>query len=260
MANRGVVKVVAVIANSPPIDALRIAHLYPELLGTYGDGGNAHVLAARARWRGVAVDSRDISPGESVPVDADIYVLGGGENVAQVTAAQLLREDGGLHRAVDRGAVVLAVCAGMQILGAFYEINGTRHRGLGLLDCESHVLPQRAVGEVRATSLVPLPGSPDAGIAEVLGFENHRGGTTLGAAAQPLARIVAGVGNDGGGHEGAVQGRIVATYLHGPVLALNPLLADHLLTWVLGPLPPVDEELARRSRALRRPRLRIDRS
>ena len=60
--------------------------------------------------------------------------------------------------------------------------------------------------------------------------------TTVGpgvAAARPGA---AGVGNgDGDGTEGAWSGRVVGTYLHGPVLARNPALADVLLGWAIGP-------------------------
>src|SRR5262249_24447738 len=49
-----------------------------------------------------------------------------------------------------------------------------------------------------------------------------------------------GVGNDeDSATDGAVQGHIVGTYLHGPVLARNPALADRLLSWVVGPLAPL---------------------
>jgi lipid II isoglutaminyl synthase (glutamine-hydrolysing) len=82
-----------------------------------------------------------------------------------------------------------------------------------------------------------LPGLTD----RLTGFENHRGGTVLGPAAQPLARVVSGAGNrDGDGVDGAVQGSVVATYLHGPCLARNPQLADHLLAQVVGDLAPLD--------------------
>jgi len=40
--------------------------------------------------------------------------------------------------------------------------------------------------------------------------------------------------------------RIVGTYLHGPVLPRNPALADHLLTWVTGGLPPLPSDLEAR--------------
>ena len=73
----------------------------------------------------------------------------------------------------------------------------------------------------------------------------------------PLARVIAGVGNgDGSGREGAVCGRVVGTYLHGPLLARNPALADLLLAWALGlevgELPPLDDAAAE---GLRRERI-----
>ena len=61
----------------------------------------------------------------------------------------------------------------------------------------------------------------------------------MGAGARPLARVVVGVGNgDGRGTEGAWSGRVVGTYLHGPVLARNPALADLLLGWAVGSRSP----------------------
>lgn len=217
--------------------ALRIVSVYPTLLGTYGDGGNLRVLAVRARARGHRVDAVELDAGEPVPGTADVYVLGGGEDDAQVAAAQALRHAAGLARAVDAGAVVFGVCAGYQLLGSeFPGSGGTATPGLGLLDVTTTRLPKRAVGELLV--------SPDAdsGLVEPLtGYENHAGGTRLGPAARPLGAVRLGVGNGTGApaSEGAVQGRIVGTYLHGPGLARNPELADLLLSWALGePLTP----------------------
>jgi CobQ-like glutamine amidotransferase family enzyme len=64
--------------------------------------------------------------------------------------------------------------------------------------------------------------------------------------------VLRGVGNGAGESvEGAVQGSIIGTYLHGPVLALNPALADYLLGQVVGPLPMMDDRLAEEFRANR---------
>ena len=209
--------------------------LLPDLLGTYGDRGNAIVLAHRARARGVFADVLEISAGQAVPANCDIYLLGGGEDLAQNEATAQLRRDRTLARAADDGRVVLAVCAGLQILGhRTQSADGTVHEGLGLLDVTTEPLPQRAIGEI-------LTASNDAlGLPPLTGFENHRGGTRLGAAAAPLATVVRGHGN-GNGTEGAVQGHIVGTYLHGPVLARNPNLADLLLSWAIGaPVEPIE--------------------
>ena len=56
-----------------------------------------------------------------------------------------------------------------------------------------------------------------------------------------MARVISGAGNRlGDGIDGAVQGSVVATYLHGPCLARNPQLADHLLAQVVGDLEALD--------------------
>jgi len=77
------------------------------------------------------------------------------------------------------------------------------------------------------------------------GFENHGGVTALAEGAVPLGRVTAGVGN-GDGSEGTVRGRVVGTYMHGPVLARNPVLADVLLAWAMGDdaLEPLDDSAA----------------
>ena len=66
------------------------------------------------------------------------------------------------------------------------------------------------------------------------GFENHAGRTALEEGAEPLGRVLAGFGNDGeSGYEGCRSGRVLGTYLHGPLLPRNPWLADWLLTHAL---------------------------
>jgi CobQ-like glutamine amidotransferase family enzyme len=209
--------------------------LFPDLLGTYGDGGNGLVLARRAQWRGVDVELLQAVSDAPVP-EADLYCLGGGEDGPQVRAARTLIEDGTLARRVAGGAVVLAVCAGFQVVGrSFPGATGDAHEGVGLLDIETvKGAGPRAVGEVVA-EVVGLAGPP--GLPALTGFENHGGVTTRDEGTDALGRVTAGIGN-GDGSEGAVQGRVVGTYLHGPVLARNPVLADVLLSWALDDAAP----------------------
>lgn len=223
--------------------ALRVAVLFPDLLGTYGDGGNGLILAQRAEWRGVDVQLLQAVSDAPVP-EADIYCLGGGEDGPQVRAARTLMDDGTLADRVATGAVVLAVCAGFQVVGrSFPGAGGEAHEGVGLLDIETvKGTGPRAVGEVvaepAASADVPALGALPA----LTGFENHGGVTARGEGTDALGRVTAGVGN-GDGSEGAVRGRVVGTYLHGPVLARNPALADVLLSWALGDpaLAPLDD-------------------
>jgi CobQ-like glutamine amidotransferase family enzyme len=231
------------------IGAFRVAVVFPDLLGTYGDGGNGLILARRAEWRGHRTELLQAVSDRPVP-DADVYCLGGGEDGPQVRAARTLMDDGTLAARVKDGAVVLAVCAGFQIVGrSFPGADGVAHDGLGFLDMQT-VKGQgpRAVGEVVAepVGLSELP--------VLTGFENHGGRTTLGSGTVALGQVSRGVGN-GDGTEGAVSGRVVGSYLHGPVLARNPGLADLLLSWALGEearmLLPLDDAAADSLRAER---------
>jgi CobQ-like glutamine amidotransferase family enzyme len=205
---------------------MRIVTVYPDLLGTYGDRGNGLVLARRARLRGLDAEHVEARSDEALP-RAELYCVGGGEDGPQLLAVQRLGDDGGLGRALGDGAVVLAVCAGLQVLGrSFPGPDGGRAGGLGLLgvDTVQSALP-RAVGEV----VVEGP----EGVGSLSGFENHAGRTVRDEGVAALGRVVRGVGN-GDGTDGAMSGNLVATYLHGPVLARNPRFADWLLARALG--------------------------
>jgi len=216
--------------------AVRVALLYPELLGTYGDRGNARVLVQRLAWRGVPAELVEAPWGEPAPASCDIYVLGGGEDSPQASAAAALIAEGVVNRAVDDGAAVLGVCAGFQILGhSFFGPGGAARPGLGLLDCTTaRRASPRIVGEILVEP------NPEVGLPALSGYENHAGLTDLGPRAVPLGRVDVGVGN-GDGTEGALEGRVVGTYLHGPVLARNPALADLILSWFVGELEPLDD-------------------
>ena len=321
---------------------LNIGLVLPDVLGTYGDDGNALVLRQRARLRGITTEIHTIRYGEAVPETLDVYTLGGGEDVAQLLAAEHLRADGGLVRAAGAGRPVLAICAGLQVLGESFHAGGKLAEGLGLLDATTSQLGERMIGELHSEPYRPggagaahagsgagaahagsgagagrgvegagagaggaNAGGVDAGggagagagadgagagagadgagagagradvgsgaggagsnaqplaadlneLTEPLtGFANHMGATILGPDARPLGILRARggmVGNtDAHGveaadvvvkdsekqqsYEGAVQGSVIATYMHGPALARNPQLADVLLARALG--------------------------
>lgn len=231
---------------------LRIGLLLPDVMGTYGDDGNALVLRQRARMRGFDAEIVRITLEDDVPDSCDVYTLGGGEDSAQRLARRHLAGTPALRRALDRGAPLFAVCAGLQILGEWFVVSDGEHvPGLGVIDATTSPRADRAIGELRSTPLM-------AGLTQPLtGFENHRGATTLGPDAAPLGRVARGVGNgdwigaDGHADEGVVQGSVIATYMHGPALARNPELADLLLARAMGveslvPLEiPVVERLRR---------------
>jgi lipid II isoglutaminyl synthase (glutamine-hydrolysing) len=228
-------------------ESLRIVWVYPDLLSTYGDRGNALILARRAQLRGLPAEVLEVRSDQKLPASADIYLIGGGEDGPQALGAQRLIADGGLHRAVAQGSVVFGVCAGYQLLGTSFFAKGTRCAGLGLLDIASDRGSTRAVGELAGDV------DPRLGIPYLTGFENHGGRTQLGPGVSPVARVTTGVGNDGA-TEGAWRGKLLGTYSHGPALARNPALADLLLRWATGihQLPALDDSWADRLRSERR--------
>lgn len=263
---------------------LNIGLILPDVLGTYGDDGNALVLRQRARMRGISAEIHPIHLGEPVPESLDVYTVGGGEDTAQVLAAEHLISDGGISRAVAAGRPVLAICAGLQVFGRSFTSHGRTVEGLGLIDATTSQLAERMIGEIASTPAASAvtggataaqagagggasaASTGGAGLTEPLtGFANHMGATILGADAEPLGRLTRGTGNtDNHGAEaaglsgedahrqtraeGAVQGSVVATYMHGPVLARNPQLADWLLARAMGvaltELPEFQGELA----------------
>ena len=237
-------------ATTPPV---RLCHLYPDHLNIYADRGNIAVFRRRLEWRGLALETVEVGLGDPVPGDCHLYYLGGGQDRDQMLVAEdLAQKADPLRRAADRGAVVLGVCGGYQLLGHGYiASDGQRMPGIGLLDAETTAGHHRLIGDVVMD--VTLSGQTHT----VVGYENHAGRTHLGGGCTPLGRLRRGHGNNGDdGCEGAVAGRTVGTYLHGPLLPKNPWLADTLLGWALEcagtavDLEPLDDSLEHAAHAV----------
>jgi CobQ-like glutamine amidotransferase family enzyme len=211
------------------MNQIKIVRIHNELLGTYGDQGNAEVLEFRAKFHGITANIVDVTYNDDLPTNGDIYLLGGAEDAAQLLSLEALKRGDNLnilHMAIERGAVVLAVCAGFQIIGNSFVANGQEVDGLGLLDVTSVPGDKRFVGDIKTTSSV-------LGF-ELTGFENHMGRTILGPTAQAFGKVITGHGNGDSKYDGAVSGNIFGTYMHGPILARNPEFADLLLPRATG--------------------------
>jgi len=225
---------------------LVLAHLYPDLLHTYADRGNLLTLGRRAEWRGFSVEVAGVTLGERLPPHPGVIVIGGGtDRIQEVVAKDLLARRAELEAAIADGAVLLGVCGGYQFLGAHYALaEGRVIQGLALLDVHTVAEAGRIVGRVVAQAT--LWGRE----FELVGFENHAGRTYLHEQARSLATVHKGGGNNGHDRtEGAVRGKVVGTYLHGPVLPSNPAFADALLEQALlprtggAPLAALDDTL-----------------
>jgi CobQ-like glutamine amidotransferase family enzyme len=225
-----------------------VCALYPDLMNIYADRGNLLVLERRCTWRGIGFELTASGLGEPLDGGAhDLYYLGGGQDRDQLLCAEDLvsHKHAGLHAAAERGAVVLGVCGGYQLLGHSYVIDEREIPGVGLVDVHTVRDPgPRLIGNV-AISVTVDPGRPERVLA---GFENHGGRTHLGPDAQALGRVLKGHGNDGrSGLEGVRRGSVIGTYLHGPLLPKNVWFADWLIATALGleldELAPLDDAL-----------------
>jgi CobQ-like glutamine amidotransferase family enzyme len=242
---------------------IRVGHLYPDYLNIYADRGNMAVLSWRAAQRGYGIEVTGIGPGDPVPVgQVDVLYVGGGQDREQaLIAPDIAAKADGLRAAVEDGAAVLGVCGGYQLLGRFYRDRlGAELPGCGLLPLHTVAGERRMIGDVL------LECELETGDRRTLaGFENHAGRTYLDAGAEPLGRVVHGFGNDGeSGHEGCRAGRIIGTYLHGPLFPRNPWLADWLLGQALAHrlggdpphLEPLEDELEAEAHAVSAARAR----
>lgn len=225
---------------------LRIAFLYPELMNIYGDRGNILALSRRAQWRGIDVRVDKVSLGDTIDSGFyDFYFFGGGQDKQQIAVSHDLQGQKGaaLKEAVERGAVVLSVCGGYQLLGRYYRpFDAEDLSGVGLFDAHTDAGSTRYIGNVLVDCLLP-------GVGTIVAFENHSGCTYLGPDCKPLGRSIIGGGNNGeDGTEGAVYKHAYGCYLHGSLLPKNPRLADLLLSQALsrrhGPveLRPLDDQ------------------
>lgn len=208
---------------------LLVVDVYPSLSQSEGDHGNVMSLVARARARGLAAQSMVVHPGDEIPM-ADVFMLGGSPDLDLPHAAQELRRSSALAKAVDQGAVVLGVGAGYLLLSAsFQDRSGAEHKGCGLLDVRM-VNGRFAAG--------PVISKPDRarGWPALSGYEYHASRALRGPAATPFVALDVGEG-DGAVDEtglrcdGSTQGKVIGTWLHGPLLPRNPEVADLILGW-----------------------------
>src|SRR5579884_3685835 len=117
---------------------LRICHLYPTLMNIAGDRGNIFALQRRCQWRGIRPEVTEVGVGETPDFTAfDLILFHGGQDVEMdVAARDLATKAASLREAVESDVVVLAVCAGYQLLGRYYQPSkGARLEGVGALDC-----------------------------------------------------------------------------------------------------------------------------
>lgn len=202
---------------------INLLHLYPRDMNIYGDLGNALAIRRRLEWHGYSVNIVEYNPGEVFPDDVDIIIGGGGQDSGQVNIADDLLSIGPkLKQLADDGVPMLMVCGLYQLFGKFFKTrDGDIIKGIGLFDAETRAGSERLIGNIIITS---------EEFGEIIGYENHSGLTFLGASTPAFGEVVRGAGNNNeDGSEGARYKNVIGTYLHGPILPKNPLIADFLI-------------------------------
>lgn len=227
---------------------IHIVHIYPNEMNTYGDRGNLLTLTKRAEWHGLEPVIHYYNAGETWPEHADLVLGGGGQDSAQgAIQDDILRIGDKLHALVGAGVPMLMVCGTYQLFGnRFVTLDGTEIKGIGVFDVETIGGPKRLIGNTAVET---------ADFGTLYGFENHSGKTYLGAGQQALGTVTRGGGNNGEDKtEGARVKNAIGTYLHGPLLPNNPLLADSLLKLAMEyqgtvvDFATLDDSLAEKSR------------
>lgn len=211
---------------------IRLAHLYGRIMNTYGDDGNLIVLAQRLRWRGFDVSVETVDVGYKLKEkEFDFYFFGGGQDSNQkVAAMDLLKNKKALWSEVmNRSVPLLAVCGGFQLLGQYYEFGNQRLEGLKIFPVDTKAGNVRLVGNISIT-----PHSQLGLDKKIAGFENHSGYTSIARLGEAFGQVANGHGNNyKGTEEGCLVANAVGTYLHGPILAKNPHLADFFARKIL---------------------------
>jgi len=206
---------------------LRIVHIYPNEMNTYGDCGNLLTLKRRAEWHGLEPVIHYYHAGDVFPKEVDIVLGGGGQDSAQgAIQDDILRIGDTLHKLVDKDVPMLMVCGTYQLFGKRFITNeGQEIKGVGIFDVETLASPKRLVGNIAIET---------ANFGTLYGFENHSGRTILGKGQAIFGTVIRGNGNNGDDKtEGARTHNAIGTYMHGPLLPNNPVLTDSLLQLAL---------------------------
>ena len=232
--------------------SVTIVSLLPDLLGNNGDAANARVLAQRARWGGVDASIVSVRTRSDLPKQVDAVVIGTGTDSDLVAARDImLTMSTEIREWMTGGVPILAVGTGWELLSWGVELTDSTVEGLGIVPGHATRRAERATGDLVVLSR----------FGPLIGFENHAR-DYVGAEGSPLGRVEFGIGNGPGAsgsraQEGVIMGEFFGTHLHGPVLARNPELADHLVAlmlarvgvkYVAGPQNTLVDDIARAAR------------
>lgn len=207
---------------------MRVCWMYHDFMDLYGDKGNMMVLKKRCEDRGITFVLDTCGIGEERDLSTyDLIFLGGGADKEQINLIpDLLSRKENIKKAMDEKTFVLLICGGYQLFGQYYiAADNSQIDGLKFYDyyTDTGKAGSRCIGNII------IEANLDGFQTKIIGFENH-GGQTLNVK-NPLGKVLVGYGNSfEGGQEGFYDGKILGTYLHGPLLPKNPDVADFVIT------------------------------
>lgn len=201
---------------------ITVCHLYRSEMNIYGDTGNILSLQWRMEQRGIKVKNIVCGVGDKIPSDVDIIFSGGGQDSGQYKVKDdLAKKRSTLLSFHKDGKVMLTICGMFQLFGHSFETQDGVIEGVSIFDMVTVAGPDRLIGNVLVES---------DKYGRLVGFENHSGRTTLANRNMSLGKVLKGAGNNGmDGTEGAESNNVFGTYLHGPLLPKNPVLADEII-------------------------------
>lgn len=215
-----------------PRDQVTVATLFPLTTVAAGDEANSAALVRRGTARGLTVEAVTVNRPEAF-IEADVYLLGGtGRGGVAALVAALHQTD--LAALVTRGrSVLVAVDAGLDAVSrTFVDAAGTQHGGLGLV-------PLTTTPAANVTGTAVLQEHSRLGLPRLLGWESNDVRTERHDGAQPFGILEVGAGDRGTpAADGFLSDTVIGTRLHGPLLALNPELADLVLARATGRTEP----------------------
>lgn len=218
--------------------SLHLAHLYGDLLNTYGDIGNVLVLVYYAKQMGIEFTSEIVSIEQDFDEKKfDLAFFGGGQDFEQtIVSKDIQRMKESLTTFIEDDGPMLAICGGYQLLGQYYiGAHGERIEGI-------HALSHHTESQINHRFIGDITIKNEETGETYHGFENHNGLTFLGEDEKPLGIVISGNGNNGSDKtEGAIYKNVCCSYFHGPILARNGLLAKRLLLAALKRKYPNDD-------------------
>ena len=228
-----------------PNPSITVATLFPLATVAAADEANAAALARRGAARGVSVEMVTVDRPEAF-VEADVYLLGGTGRGGVQALVDAVADTDLVVRVRDAHAVLVAVDAGLDAVSReWVDASGTTQEGLGLAPVTVHP-------DHEATGTVVTRPDASLDLPALIGWEANDLRTERHDAARPLFTLEVGRGNRAGdGGEGVLAGSVLGTRLHGPLLALNPELADLVLARALGreePWPTLESPAVERAR------------